>query len=251
MKPRQYLGIAALIATAGIGYQIKNFITDSTEPCVEIKTSNGKLELNISDSNSTCTTRTRTPLEKGTIDTLVTYTRINTNYYSNIEKVEVFVDGEHFTNIPLEKQGPNVNSSAPLNLLYGKHEIKVQAYDTAENKGEATLAIFAYSDGITDLREIDEDKDPPQLNGNGFLGRKRIIRDNQSGIRTLEIKDQNGENLLSKVYQQYIKEIDLGSLLAKGKNEQLTIHLSDHNGNTLEQDIDSYISTGKGHMGGE
>src|SRR3989338_643742 len=249
MNKKHYF-IGAFLAITGSAYALRSYFTDNTEPCVEIKTKEGKLEINISDSNSTCTERTRTAKEEGTIDTLVTYVRA-TNYYSNIEKVEVLVDGIVRTNIPLEKQGPNIHSLAPLvNLSYGQHEIRVEAYDTVQNKGQASLAVFAYKDGIADISKIEEDKQAPEVSKN-FLGRNKSIRDNQSGIQTVEIKDKEGESLLAKVYQEYVPELDLEDLLATTKGKARTLYVSDHNGNTDKFYINLPISQGKGHIGGE
>ncbi|MDP3728886.1 MAG: hypothetical protein Q8R18_05555, partial [bacterium] len=98
--------------------------------------------------------------------------------------------------------------------------------------------------------KIEEDNLAPDISKN-FLGRNKSIRDHQSGIQTIKIKDKQGESLFAKVYQEYMPELDLEDLLATTKGKASSLYVSDHNGNTLEQDIDSYISTGKGHMGGE
>lgn len=249
MTAKKYLTLAGtmFIALGGVTYSTRN--TDTTKPCVEVKVRENALELEISDSNSTCTAETRTPF-----DTRITYTRPEgISNYSNITQIQLLVNGEYFTNIPLPVQGPNIHSSIPIRLPYGEHTLEVHATDEGGNRGTASILLFAYEDRIQDVRIMEKDRSPPELGtARTLAGKTTIARDYESGIKKIDLSNKEGESLLSQTYTTFTQELPLEELIKNAKRGQkglLTIVVEDHSGNRQTQTI-SYPQVGKGPIGG-
>ncbi|MBI5797696.1 hypothetical protein HZA98_02200 [Candidatus Woesearchaeota archaeon] len=255
---KRILGPVALLTTGGC-YHILNqtLLKDNTPPCIEISAAEGSINLNISDIAETCKTD-KIEVDSGIVMANTTTESIPRHgKYSNISEVDIFVDDGTVKVIPLENTSYSFASNFQIALPYGKHEIKVEAYDSERNKGINILNVFAYEDALISEAQLHTDTKAPSWKKSFYSSTKPFtgfLEDFDSGLRELVLlKDQ--QIIFRRNLDTYSPKVDLAELTKgthTGAKGNYTLRATDTNGNTLEETLDwsGGYKTGKGAMGG-
>lgn len=255
---KRILGPVALLTLGGC-YHILNqtLLRDNSAPCIEIGITEGSINLNISDIAETCKTD-KIEVDSGIVMTNTTTERmVRHGKYSNISEVDIFVDDETVKVIPIKDTGYTFASNFQIELPYGRHEIKVEAYDHERNKGINTLDVFAYEDVLISQAQLHTDTKAPSWK-KSFYNTARpftgFLEDFESGLRELVLlKDK--QIIFKRDLDAYSPKVDLAELTKGahiGAKGNYTLRATDTNGNTLEETLDwnGGYKTGKGAMGG-
>ena len=253
----KYWGPVALTSLVGCYALGNTFLSDNNPPCVELRTKQATLEIKVSDLASSCSTNQVHREGDMTIDTQTTYSTQRGASYSNIQRIELIIDGKEKTEIILDPPGPETRSEINPNLSYGKHTIVVKAYDTAQNEGQSSLEVFAYTDTLAASTRLEQDTIAPEWENNGYRKTWKTgkIFDRESGIQRLTVtKKGNATPLTSLAFQEYRTSIDLEDAL-KGidgeRGKTYLLEVRDNNGNSFTKELArDELKIEKGGIGG-